>query len=270
MTTEPSGASHLTEVERVTEELRALTERELRPGDQFPTIPALMERFGLGKNVLSRAIIRLKEVGVLSGPPGGKTWVRVAPPAITRHNLRYLKEKEAVLAPEEERASTGVSEDSTGISVQQLFEDRYDYGVVEPPADIQSALELSDGSHVLRRIYTRRHAEKAGVSVAVSYIPYDLISGNPDLLNPEKEPWPGGTMHQLYTVGIELDRIEDHLTVEMPTRQEVKEFDVPPGVPLFRLRKISYSAGTPVEVADIPLPGDRTKLVYTTFLEAWN
>ncbi|MFF8784500.1 GntR family transcriptional regulator [Streptomyces sp. NPDC015125] len=243
----------------------------LRPGNQLPTIAALAEKYGVNKNTASKAVVSLKAKGVLSGPAGGNTWVRVSPPHKKRQNTRYHAEKSAVQLPESERSVAGVSEADSGISLQDLHEDRADYAVIEAPPEIYDALALPPGTRVLRRTYTRRHAQKAGAGRSVSYIPYDLVSGNPDLLDPTREPWPGGTMHQLYTIGVELDRIVDHVTVGMPTSEEAQAFDIPPGVPLVRIRKVSYSTeDRPVEVTEIPIPADRIELIYTTQLERWS
>ncbi|MEU0002154.1 GntR family transcriptional regulator [Streptomyces microflavus] len=243
---------------------------DLSPGDRVPTTAALAEQYGVNKNTASKAVVQLKQTGVLSGLAGGSTWVRVPPPHVQRRNVRYHAEKSAVKASESERSTNGVSEVDSGIPLQDLHEDGVDYAVVEAPAEICEALDLPVGSRVLRRTYTRRHAAKAGVSRSTSYIPYELVSSNPDLLDPSREPWPGGTMHQLYTVGIELDRIVDHVTASMPTLDEIREYDIPPGVPVVRIRKVSFStADQPVEVSEIPVPADRIELVYTTQLERW-
>ncbi|MFG2526548.1 GntR family transcriptional regulator [Streptomyces sp. NPDC048516] len=243
----------------------------LRPGDQMPTIAALAQEYGVNKNTASKAVVSLKAKGVLSGPAGGNTWVRVSPPHKRRRNTRYHAEKSAVRLPECERSVAGVSEADSGIPLQDLDEDRADYAVIEAPREIREALALPPGTRVLRRTYTRRHAQKAGAGRSVSYLPYDLVSGNPDLLDPTREPWPGGTMHQLYTIGVELDRIVDRVTAGMPTPEEMRVFDIPPGVPLIRIRKVSYSTeGKPVEVTEIPLPADRIELIYTTQLERWS
>ncbi|MGW9042787.1 GntR family transcriptional regulator [Streptomyces lydicus] len=242
----------------------------LRPGDQVPTIAALAEEYGVNKNTASKAVVSLKAAGVLSGLAGGNTWVRVPPSHTKRQNTRYHVEKSAVQLPESERSVAGASEADSGIPLQHLHEDRADYAVIEAPPEICDALALPSETRVLRRTYTRRHAQKAGASRSISYLPYDLVSANPDLLDPTREPWPGGTMHQLYTIGVELDRIVDHVTAGMPTTEEIQDFDIPAGVPLMRIRKVSYSTeDRPVEVTDIPLPADRIELIYTTQLERW-
>ncbi|MGW1044791.1 UTRA domain-containing protein [Streptomyces sp. NPDC002547] len=175
-----------------------------------------------------------------------------------------------MLLPEAERAEYGVAEADTGHSVRSLYEDLYHYQVVTGPADVRILLGVTGDDQVLQRTSMRRHAAHAGVSVSTSYLPYALVSRNPELLESRREPWPGGTMHQLYTVGIELGRIDDHILASMPTPEEQQQLDIPPGVPILRIRKISYEInGQAVEVADIPLPADRAELIYRTPLERW-
>lgn len=268
-TSGPSPASY--DASRLAGALQASIERgELRPGDQLPTTAELATQYGVNKNTVSKAISGLKAAGVLTGPAGGRTWVRVRPPQIKRHNGRYQREKEGVLLSEEERAGYGVSEADSGIAVRDLHEDLYTYEVVAGPEDIRKILGTTADSQLLRRTYTRRHAAHAGAGCSTSYLPYSLASRNPDLLDASREPWPGGTMHQLHTIGIELGRIDDHVFASMPTPEEQQLLDIPPGVPLLRVRKISFAVtGEAVEVSDIPLPADRTELIYTTQLERW-
>ncbi|MEU2770517.1 GntR family transcriptional regulator [Streptomyces diastaticus] len=266
-----TGSSGTT-VQRLEDDIRASIERgDLLPGEQLPTTSELATRYGVNKNTVSKAISALKAAGHLTGPAGGRTWVRVRPPQITRHNARYQTEKNCALLPEEERSAYGVAEADSGLSVRDLYEDTYSYEVVQGPDDIRRLFGLSEDEQVLRRTYQRRHAARAGASGSISYIPYALARQSDALLDSGREPWPGGTMHQLYTIGVELDHIDDHISAEMPTREEQELLDVPPGVPLIRVRKVSWSTeGRVVEVSDIPLPADRTRLTYTTPLERWS
>lgn len=254
----------------VSEVLEDISAGRLRPGEQFLTLAQLAERYDVSPNTASQVIKTLKGLGALSGRSGGRTWVRVPPAMAVRRNTRYHEEKANVHAIEAERAAKGVSEYDSGISIQDLHEVSARYEVMSPPEDIAAVLQLAEGGKVLRRSYYRRHAQGAGISGSTSYIPYELVAGNPELLDASREPWPGGTMHQLWTVGIEIGEIEDRILSDMPTAEEAADFDIPPGVSMFRLRKVSYDIdGRPVEVADIPLPGDRTELIYKTRLERW-
>lgn len=253
------------------DELADRIRREYEPGERFPTVIELAKAYGVAPNTVSRAVQALKERGLLSGKPGGTTRVRVQPMQQVRSNTRYQLEKDLVLRPEEERRNAGVAEIDSHVPVSTMYENHVDIDVVPAPADVAEALGLESGALVLRRIGTRRHRRGAGISRSVSYMPHDLAARNPDLFDPDREPWPGGAQHQLHTVGVEVDRIEDWVTASMPTEAEMDEQDIPPGVPVLRVRKISYStSGSAVEVTDIPLPTDRVKLRFTTPLRPWS
>ncbi len=103
-----------------------------------------------------------------------------------------------------------------------------------------------------------------------SWLVYDLVASNPDLLDPSNEPWPGGTQHQLSTVGIELDHIRDQITARPPLPHEAEILDIEPGVAVISMHKVSVDTkGRVVEIADAVFAGDRTELVYTTKLKRW-
>ncbi|MFF2549212.1 GntR family transcriptional regulator [Kitasatospora sp. NPDC058063] len=245
----------------------------LRPGDQFPTTSAFAVQHGVSPQTASKVIQALKAGGLLSGAAGGKTWVRVPPVMSKRDTKRYLDEKgRAKLADAGERGALGVSEYDTGITVDALHHNGVRVDVVMPPEDVASALDLIPGEKVRRVIYERRHQEKAGLSRSTAYVPYELIKDNPDLLNPALlARWPGGLMNELWTIGIEVGEIVDHVTVAMPTAEEARDYDIPPGVPLIHIKKVTYdTTGRPVEVAFIPLPGDRVEMVFRTALPRWS
>ncbi|AIS02441.1 GntR family transcriptional regulator [Streptomyces glaucescens] len=257
--------------ELLADELAEVIRREYEPGDRFPTVIELAKAHGVAPNTASRAVQVLKERGLLTGKSGGTTRVRVQPIQQIRRNTRYQAEKDMVLQPEDARRSTGVAELDQGVPVSSMYENHVALDVVPAPPDVADALGLEPGTLVLRRIGTRQHRRGAGVGRSVSYMAHDLATRNPDLFDASREPWPGGSLHQLHTVGVEVGRIEDRVTASMPTPEEMEEQDIPPGVPVIRVRKISYSVtGPPVEVMDIPLPADRVELRYETPLEPWS
>jgi GntR family transcriptional regulator len=121
---------------------------------------------------------------------------------------------------------------------------------------------------VVRRKYgTRSRDEDGPLSLITSYLVYDVAAENPALLDAQNEPWPGGTHHQLHTIGIELDRIIDHITARPPTPEEVEALVLKPGISVLVLRRVSIDTnGEVAELSDVILPGDRTEFVYTTQL----
>src|SRR5205085_8821987 len=132
-----------------------------------------------------------------------------------------------------------------------------------------TCFHVPPGAKLLQRIYrTGLKKEKPPLNVIYSYLLYDLAAENPALLDASNEPWPGGTNHQLLTIGIELDRIIDHIATRPPGPEEVEALALSPGIAVFVLRKVSIdTTGQVAEVSDVILPGDRTEFVYTTKLD---
>ncbi|WP_260604211.1 UTRA domain-containing protein [Streptomyces sp. WAC00469] len=175
-----------------------------------------------------------------------------------RSTLRHRWEKERTHADLRERRSTGATEQETGLPTGRLaFRAVYDR--VEASADLAAALGVGTGTALLRRTYrTRPAGEGTPLNVCRSCLPYALAARNPELFDASNEPWPGGTMHQLSTVGVEVARVEEVVTARPPTDAEARELGLAPGVPVMEIRKTLHDvSGQVVEVADILLPGDR-------------
>ena len=257
---------------QLAEELRGqITRGELAPGTAMPSETELADTHSLSRTSVRNAIRQLREWGLVRAEQGRGTYVRAPRQRIRRRNTeRYQWEKDRVLASEAERRGTGGTEHDTGLSVEDL-KFHAEYARVDADEEMAEALQVKPGTPLLRRVYwsSSRH-ESAPLSVSYSYLVYDMIKSNPDLLIADNEPWPGGTQHQLYTVGIELDRIEDVLRARPPYPDEAELLDIEPGVSVITLRKTSYDTNDRVvEVADAVFPGDRTELVYATKLTRW-
>jgi GntR family transcriptional regulator len=256
---------------RIADDLRLRIERgELAPGDSLPTIHQLARTWECSLNPVRVAFDLLKTQGLITGGRGKPAVVRTPPRQVVRSSLRHQEEKDLVLAPLAERAAVGTAELESKTTIRDLrFRTVYD--VVPATAAVAGALEISEGAEVLRRAW--EHLNPAsGVREAwsVSHIPADYIRDNPRLFDPGCEPWPGGTQHQLSTVGIEVMRIIDEVTSHMPSTPEAQLWDLPPGVPMLRCRRVSVDQhGRRVEISDAEYPADRTRLDFVTPLTAW-
>jgi GntR family transcriptional regulator len=83
------------------------------------------------------------------------------------------------------------------------------------------------------------------------WLDYPFAEANPAILDENNEPWPGGTLHALSTVGIEIMKVVDEVTARMPSSSESQEWDLPPGIPLLMCRRLSYDRDdTLIEVSD--------------------
>ncbi|MFD4755721.1 GntR family transcriptional regulator [Streptomyces sp. NPDC058426] len=256
---------------RIADDLRMSIESgELRPGDALPTLGEITERWSCSMNSARAAVALLKSQGLITSGRGKAPRVREALPRVVRSSERHQEEKDLAARPMRERASTGEAETTMGMSIQdQAFTSQYD--TVEATDDLARVLDVPSGEPLLRRRYQARDVSAGRLlSSSVSYIPRGLVDGNPAILDEENEPWPGGTQHQLSTVGVEIMQVVDEVTGRMPTTAEAQEWGLPEGVPLLICRRISLDGdGKAVEISDATYPADRTELRFVIPLRPW-
>ncbi|MEM7326176.1 MAG: UTRA domain-containing protein [Actinomycetota bacterium] len=135
---------------------------------------------------------------------------------------------------------------------------------MEANADLATRFQIPPGTPILKRTFlTKSRREEGPLSIVISYQPWDQFAENPELLDVTNEPWPGGTMHQLSTIGIEVMKIVDEISTRPPTLMEAEVLDIDPGTSMFVLRKVALDADERVvDVTDVFMPGDRTELIY--------
>lgn len=258
--------------DRIADDLRKrITGGALSPGEHLPAETDLMAEYRVALGTIRRAVDVLAAEGLVEKRQGVGTWVRQRPQATRRHNARYQWEKDRVHLPPHERLRDGASEKDTGLTFDDL-EFSAAYSTVEADDDLAMVFGVPVGTRMLRRDYLTKpkgHAAPLSISRG-SFLVYDVVSANPALLDATKEPWPGGTQHQLSTIDIELARIVDEVSCRPPTPEEAHIFDFGTGTSVFALRKISIdTTDRVVEVSDSVWPGDRVHLRYTTELTRW-
>lgn len=251
---------------RIADDIRMRIEQgELVPGAPLPTLNELTEQWFCSMTSARHAITLLKQQGLIEGGRGKAPVVRRPPTRVVRSNTRHQDEKDRVRLSEEERRTHGEAEDDLGTSLDQV---RFTstYNVVRADGELASAFNVEPGTEVLRREYETIDPRSGLLQAhSLSYIPVELISSNPVLLSSDCEPWPGGTQHQLSTVGIEIMSVVDQVTAAMPTTVEVQQWGLSDGVPLLTVRRISLDTDDrPVEISDAQYPADRTELHFTT------
>ncbi|MEE1756787.1 GntR family transcriptional regulator [Streptomyces sp. SP18CS02] len=257
--------------ERIANELRqAIRTSELRPGDRLPSETKLAEQYRRSVPTVRDALRLLRDEGLIEKQHGRGNFVRRSRTTVLRTNTRHQWEKDRAREPEALRQQTGATEHDTGLGIDDLVF-HASYREIKAEKEIADAFGVPEGTALVERTYrTRYSAESAPFNLVTSYLVRDRVAANADLLDETKEPWPGGTQNQLRTVGIELDRIEERVTARPPTPEEAEELELPPGTSVLLLRKVSFDTeGSPVEISDVTLPGDRTEMHFTTPLERW-
>jgi GntR family transcriptional regulator len=179
--------------------------------------------------------------------------------------------------PLEVRSQSGATERDTGLTMDDL-DFHSEYHVEDAPEDLPKAFGITPGTKLLHRIYrTLVRGGGTAFSLVDSYLVYDMIVANPDLLDSKNEPWPGATHDQLRTVGIERDKIIDEVTARPPLRDGAELMVIGQGIAALVLRKTSVDiSGRVVQISNVihPVsnvihPGDRTVMVHEKNLEKW-
>lgn len=254
--------------ERIAGDLRTAIRRgDLQPGEQLPNEQRMIAEYTVSLPVIRQALDLLEAEGLVDRVHGKGTYVRRPLQRVRRTPDRYQWEQDRVLLPEVQRRRTGATERDTGLTMGDLeFSATYD--TVKAHEDLAREFRVPVGARLLRRVYrTKSRQEDAPLNLVTSHLVYDVVAENPALLDAHNEPWPGGTQHQLYTIGIELDRIIDHITARPPTPEEIEALRLKPGTSVMALRKVSIDTRDQVvEVSDVILAGDRTEFVYCTKL----
>jgi GntR family transcriptional regulator len=257
--------------EQIADDLRQrIRAGELVPGDRLPAETTLVEEYGKSLPTLRQALGLLQAEGLIEKQHGRGNFVRLARTPVLRTNLRHQWEKDRAREPEPQRKKTGATEHDTGLEISDLVF-HAEYSEADADQELAEIFGVPAGTAMLERTYrTRYRAEDYPFSLVVSYLVRDVVAVNPDLLSAANEPWPGGTQNQLFTIGIELDRVEERVSARPPTAEESEELGLPPGTSVIVLGKTSYDTdGRVVEHSFVRLPGDRTEMTFTTPLERW-
>ncbi|WP_329176041.1 GntR family transcriptional regulator [Streptomyces sp. NBC_01477] len=256
---------------RIADDLRMQIERgDLAPGASLPTLADICERYSCSMNSARSAITLLKAQGLITAGRGRAPVVRIPPGKVVRSSERHQAEKDLARRPASERAGIGEAETNLNMSiVDQVFDSTYD--TITAGSQLAEVFGIATSDLLLRRRYISKDTRTDRLlSFSTSYMPVSLVSSNPDLMDETKEPWPGGTQHQLSTVGVEIMCMVDQVTGRMPTTVEAQQWGLPDGVPLLLCRRISLDANNrTVEVSDAEYPADRTELRFITPLKPW-
>jgi GntR family transcriptional regulator len=265
-------AAHQPVALRIADDLRIKIEAgELKSGDSLPTLHELARDYTCSVTSARAAMGLLKQQGLVVGGRGKALTVRARATRVERSSTRHQVEKDLAQQSEEARRRRGLAEDDMGGSLDS-FDLEARYSVVPADADLADAFRVQEGTTLLRREYTHRDKRTGALAAwSISWLSQDLAAGNPAISDPANAAWPGGTMHQLYTLGVEVDQVIDHVTAAMPTTVEAQAWSLPEGTPLIWVRRISVdTTDRVVEVTDAQYPADRTMLTFVTPLTRWD
>ncbi|WP_433499154.1 GntR family transcriptional regulator [Sphaerimonospora sp. CA-214678] len=225
-----------------------------RPGDRLPRQKDLAEQYEVSAIVIQQAIALLKNAGLVDSAGRGGTIVRDRPQIRRISSRRYQADR----GPQDE-LRTSFTQDA-GITWSQYRLDKA-YQWIEADERLAGLFGVEAGARVLERRFVF-YANGIPSQMSRPCLLAADVEGTP-VADPHNEPWPGGTIAQMSTLGLEVDEITESVATRMPTREEAQTLNIGPGVPVFAITRRMLAGGRVVEVADpIVIPGDRAVLDY--------
>lgn len=235
---------------------RQIQTGDLPPGAMLPSERELVERYSVSKATIAKAIALLKASGVVDSTRGRGVFVPRRPPVRRISSERY-KADFAPQAPE--RPETSFTRDQ-GITWSEYRLDRA-YQWIEADDRLAGLFGVEAGTRILERRFVF-YAKGEPSQMSRPCLLASDVEGTP-VADPEREPWPGGTIAQLRSIGLEVDDITEAVTARLPTPEEASTLRIGSGTPVLSITRRMLAAGRVVEVADpIVIPADRAILDY--------
>jgi GntR family transcriptional regulator len=227
------------------------------PGSLLPSETALIAEFGVSRGTIREALGLLRAEGLTVTEHGRGTYARPVMPVRRLASDRYRRDRDQITGTEP--LGTSFTHDQ-GIAWADYQLDK-EFREVPASSALAELLEVEPGTMLLERRFLFR---SMGVpqQTSTSYYPLTLVAGTP-VADPGNEPWPGGNIAQLHTLGIEVTSVRERVRARMPMPDEVETLNIPGGVPVLTITRRMYAGERVVEAAvDIVLPADRTELEY--------
>lgn len=241
---------------------------QLLPGDKLPSEAGLIKQFGVSRVTARGAIKDLQAEGLIVTRQGKGSFVRNREATRRLPAGRYQAEAEYAAGRVAE-PSTSYGFDCTGLGPgesREHYRVETSYRETRAPGRVAELFGIGDKASVLERRLTF-FIDDRPEQLITSYLLYDLVRGTP-VADPENEPWPGGTIAQLASLGIVAVAVQESVRSRMPTPEEAAKLHLATGVPVLVItRRTLAEDGRVVEVAaDILLPADRVIVDYRTDL----
>jgi GntR family transcriptional regulator len=239
---------------QIADQLRtAIQIGEYPPNTVLPSEAALTKTFGVARMTAHQALELLKAEGLVKAEHGRGSFVR------DRSQIRRLsRTRQTREFRETGRGAFDAEMRALGMEPSvELIE----VGPVPCPPEIGSHLELRKGERVLIR-RRRMFADGEPMQLATSYVPWSIAKGTQII---QEDTGPGGLYSRLADAGHEPKRFTEEVNTRTATEIEARFLGFSTPQPVFHLVRTAIDAagpGTPVEVCEQVMAGDRWQLLY--------
>ncbi|GHH82849.1 GntR family transcriptional regulator [Streptomyces capitiformicae] len=217
---------------------------EYAPGQQLPHIRDLVDAGEGSKSTVHAAYKALEAEGLVTSSRGHGTVVRQQAPLKRLGIERYDKAKwrdgdEVAFIADRVASGRAYKRNDQTQTVSRIV----------APAAVAAAHGLPEGAEVYARARLVKEGEQPTHTLTSYYRP-EHVEGTRIV---DATPGPagrGGGFRVLYDAGYEIDHMREELFARVPSADEVKLLQLPPGEPVVELHRTTFTAdGTVVEFA---------------------
>ncbi|MFC9059783.1 GntR family transcriptional regulator [Streptomyces sp. NPDC057074] len=220
-------------------------------GERLPSRARLAEEYGVGRNVVQRAVDRLIIDGHLEGRAGSGTYVRSP-----RERLRLVRSRHR------ERPAGFPLRPGTRERGRADAWDAHSQVRVSAPAEIAGRLDISPGDLCVTTHYEFLAAGQP-VQLSASWEPMALTDGTPIVL-PEQGPLAGkGVVERMRSIGVVVETVVEVPRPARATHAQANLLGIGAGDLVLLIERTIYDTrGRPVETADMVIPDRHREVVY--------
>ena len=218
----------------------------------------MISQYGVARETVRKALATLRSEGLVSTSRARGSFVRPRWPVRRLGPDRYRAETRQRDERPAEKETAFTRDQGIGWADYGLDKD---FSEVAADAKLAELLQVDAGTRLLRRRFVFR-SHGIPQQISTSYLLLDMVAGTP-VADPANEPWPGGNIAQLATLGVQVTQVRERVRTRMPTPDEARTLGIGDSIPALTITRVMLAGERPVEAAvDIVLPGDRVELDY--------
>lgn len=236
----------------------AIDDGRLAPGEEVPSEKQLKDATGMSREQIRRGIDLLVNEGLVVRRHGAATRVAEAPMQRRMAAARYVEELEVLRrGGDHPRQSAFTAEH--GITWDDY---KVDVEIAKEPATAEDArrLRVPEGTDILRRRFVK-YVKSRPVQLQRSAIPWD-IAGDTPVAEVGRQPWPGGTIAELHSLGLTATWVEEEVRTRAPRDEERRALRMETAAPVFDVVRVFLVGERPVEASRVIVPGPEYVLHY--------
>jgi GntR family transcriptional regulator len=241
----------------------AITDGDLVAHEAIPGEYEIADMAGLHRNTVRHAVDLLVDEGLLVKRSGQRTRV-VAPPQV-----RVMSTARYAAALANIRAHGGVHDQSSAFTTDHGIEwdehtvlAHYDEDMATPDEAQRLELGKFGDQRILRRDLVKQVRGET-VQLQTSVLPLGLVSGTP-VADPARQPWEGGTIAELYSIGLVVTRVREEARYRTPTPHERRELGIETTSGVLEVVRVFYVGEKPVEFSTAVVEANSYSLLYET------